>query len=82
MQANLFDRKAPKRPTNLSLNRDLLERAKAQGINLSQTLEEALVAKLQEQWRAEWKAANRRAIDEFNQRIEEHGVFGDEFRRF
>jgi antitoxin CcdA len=82
MHVHLFDANAPKRPTNLSLNRDLLERARASGINLSQTLEEALAAKLQAEWRAKWKAENQQAIDEFNQRIEAQGTFGDEFRRF
>jgi antitoxin CcdA len=82
MRAHLFDSSAPKRPTNLSVNRDLLERAKASGINLSQTLEEALAAKLQAEWRAKWEAENRQAITEFNQRIEARGTFGDEFRHF
>ena len=39
----LFDPAAPKRPTNVSLNSDLLAKARAAGLNLSATLEQALI---------------------------------------
>lgn len=77
-----FDPDAPKRAANLSVNRDLLERAKAAGINLSRTLEEALAVKLKAEWEADWREQNERAISAYNQRIEEHGAFSDEFRSF
>ncbi|MHB8767033.1 MAG: type II toxin-antitoxin system CcdA family antitoxin, partial [Deferrisomatales bacterium] len=35
-----FDRTAPKKAANLTVNRDLLRQAKELGINLSQALEE------------------------------------------
>ena len=38
----MFDRDAPKRATNVSLNVDLLEKAKALGINVSQACERGL----------------------------------------
>ena len=44
----LFDSNAPKKPTNLSLNSDLLEKSRKLKINLSATLEEALKHKLAE----------------------------------
>lgn len=42
----LFDVKAPKKPTNLSVNSDLLIKCKSMNINLSATLEQALSEKL------------------------------------
>ncbi len=38
-----FDTHAPKKPTNVSINSDLLLKAKALKINLSATLESALI---------------------------------------
>lgn len=50
----LFDLKAPKKPTNLRVNSDLLIKCKSMNINLSATLEQALTEKLaklrSEQW--------------------------------
>ncbi|MCB1679389.1 MAG: CcdB family protein [Halioglobus sp.] len=43
-----FDQQAPKKPTNLSLNTDLLKKCRALNINLSVTLEQALNDKLAE----------------------------------
>ena len=44
----LYDLEAPKKPTNLSLNSDLLKKSRALNINLSATLEQALRDKLAE----------------------------------
>lgn len=38
----LYNQTAPKKPTNLSINSDLLKKAKALEINLSATVEQAL----------------------------------------
>jgi antitoxin CcdA len=42
MESRIINPKARKKPTNLSINSDLLQQAKALKINLSQTLEERL----------------------------------------
>ena len=78
----LYDHAAPKRATNLSVNRDLLAQAKAAGIPLSQTLEEALVQKLRQRRKTAWRAENSEAVAAYNRRIAEDGAFGDEFRQF
>ena len=78
----LYDFDAPKKPTNLSLNSDLLKRSKALNINLSATLEQALRAKLAESQVDKWKAENKNAIVAYNEFVEEHGCFSDEFREF
>jgi len=78
----LYDQSAPKKATNLSVNRDLLRQARDLGINLSQTLEERLVEILGEERRRLWLEENRASIDDYNARIERRGVFSEGLRRF
>jgi antitoxin CcdA len=78
-----FSEDAPrKKPTNVSIDEALLSAAKAQGINLSQTLEEALTAKLRRLEQEKWLEENREAIAEHNRYVEKYGVFSDGRRRF
>lgn len=79
---SLYDENAPKRPTNLSLNSDLLAKTRALNINLSATLEQALQQKLVEVEARKWAEENKQAIASYNSFVEEHGCFGDEFREF
>ncbi len=78
----LYDYEAPKKAANLSINSDLLKRAKGLNINLSATLEQALKAKLAENQARKWKEENKNAIRAYNAFVEEHGCFSDEFRAF
>ena len=78
----LYDYDSPKKPTNLSLNSDLLKRSRALNINLSATLEQALKAKLAENHTEKWKTENKNAIRAYNEFVEKHGCFSDEFRDF
>lgn len=71
-----------KRPTNLTINAKLLDRAKSLKINLSRTLEERLAEIVREAEAAEWLAANRAAIDAYNARVERDGVWSDKLRGF
>ena len=73
MMGALFDPNAPKKPTNLSINADLLRLARESQINLSQTLELCLVELMREQQRRKWREDNREAINAYNQRITESG---------
>ncbi len=82
MPEPFFAADAPKRPTNLSVNSDLLRQARECGINLSQALEDKLVELIRERRRAAWLEANRAGIDAYNERIAERGLFGDEWRTF
>lgn len=82
MSAESYDPEAPKKPTNLSINSDLLRQAKACHINLSQTLEQRLVELVRESHRQEWLTENQAALIEYNSRIETRGAFSDSLRRF
>ncbi|MDP2226062.1 MAG: type II toxin-antitoxin system CcdA family antitoxin [Moraxellaceae bacterium] len=78
----VYNPEAPKRPANLSVNSDLLSKAKEFDINLSATLELALAAALREKQRAQWLTENKTAIDAYNDHVEKHGVFSDGLRSF
>jgi len=82
MQLQFFDASAPKKPTNLSINSDLLQQAKKHRINLSQALELRLIEMLRDEKRQNWMEENREAMEEYNRRIETHGVFSDGLRQF
>ncbi len=77
-----YDVTSPKRATNLSVNADLLDQAKALNINLSRTLEESLEQRIRQENRRKWLVDNKEAIDAYNKRIEEYGCFSDGVRSF
>lgn len=77
-----YDIRAPKRPANLSVNGDLLNKARELDINLSATLEQALVVALRKKLEARWLAENSAAIDAYNDHVEKRGVFSDGLRSF
>ena len=78
----LYDVKAPKKATNLSVNSDLLMKSKALNINLSATLEKALTSMLSEAEGNKWQQENKKSIKAYNDFVDEHGCFGDEYREF
>lgn len=79
---SLYNPLAPKRAANLSINADLLAKAKTADINLSATLEQALSEALRQRQREQWLAENKTAIEAYNQRVQAQGVFSDDLRTF
>ena len=59
---SLYNPSAPKKSANLSINSDLLMKAREQDINLSATLEQALAERLRQQQRECWLTDNHEAI--------------------
>jgi antitoxin CcdA len=82
MQASLYNPKAPRKSTNLSINSDLLRQAKEYRINLSKALEQRLAEMLVEEKRRQWREENQDAIEAYNRRIEANGVFSEGLRGF
>lgn len=80
--SRLYDENAAKKATNLSINSDLLSKVRELNINLSATLEHALVEELQKIERNKWLSENKKAIDELNQLADENGLFSDAYRGF
>jgi antitoxin CcdA len=82
MQVYIFNPKAPKKSTNLSINSDLLAQAKQNNINLSRALEQRLIEMLLEEKRCKWREINKEAIEAYNRRVGTSGVFSDTLRKF
>ena len=78
----LFDETASKKATNLSINSDLLSKARKLKINLSATLEQALADELRTTERDKWLRSNKKAIDSLNELAERNGLFSDSYRNF
>jgi antitoxin CcdA len=77
-----YDSSAPRKAANLSVNSDLLARARALNINLSRVFEERLAEVVREAERERWVKENRAAIEDYNARVADSGSFGDTVRRF
>jgi len=71
MKSNpLYDTKAPKKVVNLSVNCDLLHKARLNNINLSSLLEERLIELLNDAQKKNWLNKDRQAIDNYNKKVE------------
>jgi antitoxin CcdA len=71
-----------KKAANLSVDTDLLERAKRLKLNLSQVFETGLGEAIRQRQREEWLKKNRAAIKAYNEYVDKHGVFSDGLRSF
>ena len=74
--------RVPKKPISLTINSDLLSKAREMNINLSETLEMALAERLRTRQKEPWLKGNRKAIQAYNSFAEKEGVFGDDVRTF
>jgi antitoxin CcdA len=81
-QSAVYDVGAPRRAANVTVNVDLLRRARELDVNLSQTLETALIEAVRARARERWLAENRGAIEAYNRHVDRHGTFGDKLRGF
>jgi antitoxin CcdA len=79
---NVYDPKAPKKAVNLSLNSDLLAKARELGVNLSGEMETRLEEIVRNAERERWQEANQAAFDAHNQRIATYGIWSAGKRRF
>jgi len=71
-----------KKPVNVSIDQSLVTQAKELQINLSQTLEKAVVMELRKIKREKWLRRNSKAVNTHNRRVEKQGVFSDRLRGF
>jgi antitoxin CcdA len=79
---SLYDRSAPKRAVNVSVNADLAAKAKALGVNLSEALEARLAELVVAAERQQWLTDNAEAIDAYNERVESSAILSDFERPF
>jgi len=77
---HIYDVDAPKKATNLSVNSDLLRKARSLKINLSATLEQALALQVKNTARKAWLKENKSAIEALNDLADKNGLFSDSYR--
>ncbi len=80
MRTQTYDRQASKRPVNLTLNGDLLTRARAEGLNISSISEQALAAALARLDRERFDAEVAQAARVHERYLAEYGSLGDWIR--
>lgn len=71
-----------KKAVNLSVDVGLLAQAKAADVNLSALFEAALSKTVKERMESRWRAENQKAIEAYNEFVEENGIFGEDLRSF
>jgi antitoxin CcdA len=84
MSANgiAFNADAPKRRTEVSLNRDLLDQAQALSLDVSGACERGLMIEIAEAKSKAWAEENAEAIAAANAYVEKNGLPLARFRRF
>lgn len=75
--ATLYDASAGKRPIGLSLNADLVAKARAEGLNLSSIAEDAVAAVLSRRARKRWDAEIAEACAAHERYLERYGSLAE-----
>jgi antitoxin CcdA len=70
-----------KRPTNLTLDANLVEEARAFDINVSEACERGLADEVKKAREAKWLAENKGALLNWNHWVQENGMPYDEYRQ-
>jgi antitoxin CcdA len=73
---------ARKVATNLSVRADIVNEARAQGLNLSEVFEAAIQDAVRRKRQEAWLAENARAIESYNATVARDGTFSDRWRKF
>lgn len=76
----VYDITAQKKPTNVSINSDLLKKARKLNINLSATLENSLSEQVRTAAREQWLKENKAAIEATNEFVAKNGLFSDSYK--
>jgi antitoxin CcdA len=75
-------KRSRKRAASVGIDADIPTQAKEMNLNLSQTLENALRAKLREEQIRKFEEEHREAFESYNRFVAEHGLWGEEFRNW
>jgi antitoxin CcdA len=76
------DRTPVRRPTNVSLDADLVDEARALDINISRACEEGLERTVREERRRRWIEENREGMEASNDYVRQHGLPLAKYRMF
>lgn len=72
----------PRKPTNLSLDGELLKEARALGINVSRSAEAGIAEAVKRHKQQQWLQENAAALASSNAYVEEHGLPLARYRQF
>lgn len=72
----------PRRTVSLRVDANVLREAREYELNLSATLERALVEQLRQLRAERWLAENKDGVAAYNALVEQHGAFSDTLRNF
>lgn len=72
----------PRKSTSLSLDADLIARAKNAGVNLSRAAEAGIEEYVRRAEAERWADENRTAIEAYNRRVEQDGLPLDAYRKW
>lgn len=75
-------RRVRKVTIKLSLRRELVQRAKALGLDVSEAVDASLENIIRVAEREAWLRENKAAITAYNESIDRFGVFSDDWREF
>ncbi len=81
MRMGLYQTSAPRRAVNLTLNSDLVTKARAEGLNISALAEQAVAAALVRKAREKLEAEVAQACRVHEQYLEEYGSLSDAVTR-
>jgi antitoxin CcdA len=73
---------ASKRAVNLSLNAQVLDRARAMGLNVSATVDALLAKEVERLYWERWNEENKEAVAHYNARIAREGLPLARYRAF
>ncbi|MEY4982943.1 MAG: hypothetical protein RIR62_1209 [Pseudomonadota bacterium] len=73
---------ADRRSTSLTLDADLLDQARALGVNISRAAEAGVLAAVKAEKARRWKEENAEAVAAYNRWIEENGLPNRSVRLF
>jgi antitoxin CcdA len=82
IQRGFREEPARKQATNLSLDRHLLDEARALNINISQAAEKGLTLLIAEERAKKWREENKEAIESSNAYVEKYGLPLARYRQF
>ena len=72
----------PRKSTSLSLDSELVDRAKAVGVNLSRAAEAGIEQDVRKAEAERWKAENRAAFDAYDRFVDKQGILLSGHRMF
>jgi antitoxin CcdA len=73
---------SPRKATNLSLDADLIQEARAFGVNISQAAEAGVRRAVADARAEQWRRDNAEALASSNRWVEANGLPLDRYRRF